>query len=310
MSLALIDRANAAMNTIPPDIDFTKYLSREEKARVVSAEQIAEEGKRQMLLGTEAQQGLLLPWDKCSGKVLIRPGKLAVWCGWSFHGKSQLLKHLMTHAISVSEKVCIASMEEELLAIWKTMARIACGVASPGAKSIDNWSAMAGKSLWFYDQQGSIKAEKIRAVIRYAAEELKVTQFVIDSLMMLSVSRDDYDAQSVFVGELKTLAADTGCTIHLVAHMRKGSGKGGEDAPGTPHDISGGHEVASKADYVFNVWRDKNGTSTTGYSTILKVEKQRGDIDHIGSFGLNFDKASGQYIESHPIRYCTERVEI
>ena len=310
MSLALIDRANKAMNTIPPDIDFTKYLSREERARVVSAEQIAEEGKRQMLLGTEAQQGLLLPWEKCSGKVLIRPGKLAVWCGWSFHGKSQLLKHLMTHAISVSEKVCIASMEEELLAIWKTMARIACGVASPGAKSIDNWSAMAGKSLWFYDQQGSIKAEKIRAVIRYAAEELGVTQFVIDSLMMLSVSRDDYDAQSVFVGELKTLAADTGCTIHLVAHMRKGSGKGGEDAPGTPHDISGGHEVASKADYVFNVWRDKNGTSTTGYSTILKVEKQRGDIDHIGSFGLNFDKASGQYIESHPIRYCGERVDI
>ena len=310
MSLALIDRANRALNTIPSDIDFTKYLSREERARVVSAEAIAEEGKRQMLLGTEAQPGLLLPWEKCSGKVIIRPGKLAVWCGWSFHGKSQLLKHLMTHAISVSEKVCIASMEEELLAIWKTMARIACGVASPGAKSIDNWSAMSAKNLWFYDQQGSIKAEKIRAVIRYAAEELKVTQFVIDSLMMLSVSRDDYDAQSVFVGELKTLAADTGCTIHLVAHMRKGSGKGGEDAPGTPHDISGGHEVASKADYVFNVWRDKNGTSTTGYSTILKVEKQRGDIDHIGSFGLNFDKASGQYIESHPIRYCNERVDL
>ena len=310
MSLALIDRANAAMNTIPPDIDFTKYLSREEKARVVSAEQIAEEGKRQMLLGTEAQPGLLLPWAKCDGKVIILPGKLAVWCGWSFHGKSQMLKHLMTHALSVSEKVCIASMEEELLAVWKTMARIACGVASPAPRSIDNFAAMSGKSLWFYDQQGSIKAEKIRAVIRYAAEELGVTQFVIDSLMMLSVPRDDYDAQSVFVGELKTLAADTGCTIHLVAHMRKGSGKGGEDQPGTTHDISGGHEVASKADYVFNVWRDKNGTSTTGYQTVLKVEKQRGEIDYIGSFGLDFDKASGQFVDGNAKRYCSERVDV
>lgn len=307
--MQLAERATAAIQVLTPkDIDFTKYLSREERARVIPAESLAEEAKRQMLLGKEAEPGLALPWEKAQGKVLIRPGKLALWCGWSFHGKSQMLKHVMTHALSQSEKVCIASMEEEVVEIWKAMAQIACGVAEPGAKSIDLWTAMARGKLWFYDQQGSVRADQIRAVIRYAAEELKVTHFVVDSLMMLAVSRDDYDAQSVFVGELKTLAADTGCTIHLVAHMRKRDGKGGDDAPGNTHDIAGGHEIASKADYIFNVWRDK--TLKGDFPCVLGVDKQRGQVNWIGKIGLNFDQGSRQYVENFPHRYVGERVEI
>lgn len=307
--MQLADRATAAIQVLKPkDIDFTKYLSREERARVIPAESLAEEAKRQMLLGKEAEPGLALPWEKAQGKVLIRPGKLALWCGWSFHGKSQMLKHVMTHALSLSERVCIASMEEEVVEIWKAMAQIATGVAEPGAKSIDLWTAMCREKLWFYDQQGSVRADQIRAVIRYAAEELKVTHFVVDSLMMLAVSRDDYDAQSVFVGELKTLAADTGCTIHLVAHMRKRDGKGGDDAPGNTHDIAGGHEIASKADYIFNVWRDKNGAG--GFPCVLGVEKQRGQVNWIGKIGLNFDQGSRQYVENIPHRYVGERVDI
>jgi hypothetical protein len=66
---------------------------------------------------------------------------------------------------------------------------------------------------------------------------------MIDSLMMLAIGRDDYEGQARFVSELHTFAMNSGVTVHLVAHMRKREGKGGEEVPGSIHDISGGHEL-------------------------------------------------------------------
>ncbi|MCR4299729.1 MAG: hypothetical protein NUV75_13455, partial [Gallionella sp.] len=167
----------------------------------------------------------------------------------------------------------------------------------PSPREIDRWIEFGTRKLWFYDQQGMVSAEKIRNVIRYCAEELHITQFVIDSLMMLAVDRDDYDAQSRFLGELKALAKDTKCTVHLVAHMRKREGAKGEEQPGSAHDIAGGHEIASKADYIFNVWRDKAKKVAGNPECVLCVEKQRGRINWLGRLSLNFHAGSRQYIE-------------
>jgi twinkle protein len=288
------------------DIDFDRFLNVEERNRIVPAESLSEEGKRNLLLGRGHEPGLLLPWEKAQGKVKIAPGKLALWVGWSHHGKSQMLKQIMLSAIQQSEKVCVASMEEEVSEVWCDMARAACGADQPSPKSVDQWIKFSTGNLWFYDQQGEVKAERILAVMRYCAEELGVTQFVIDSLMMLAVSRDDYEAQSLFVGRLKTLAKDTGCTAHLVAHMRKRDGKTGDEQPGTMHDIAGGHEIGSKADYIFNVWRNKKGSPDSPQAA-LGVDKQRGRTNWIGRMGLDFDPGSRQFIEGKfPMTFWTE----
>jgi twinkle protein len=297
--MQLIERAKAA--NVIRDLDLTKYAHREEASRVIPAEALAEEGKRRMLLGDALKEGLTLPWERFADKVLIAPAKLCLWVGWSHHGKSQMLKQVMVSALK-TDRVCIASMEEEIRDIWCDMGRLACASKNPSAKDIDAWTDYGTARLWFYDQQGTVSADKIKAVIRYAAEELKVTQFVVDSLMMLAVSRDDYDAQSRFVGELKTLAHDTRCTIHLVAHMRKRDGKGGDDQPGGSHDIAGGHEIYSKADYVFNVWRDKKLTGQ--YPCVVTVDKQRGRVNWLGRVGLGFDADSRQYTDGRPVKYC------
>lgn len=299
MTVALIDRANAALNRVSAeDIDLKRYMHREERARIIPAEKLAEDGKRRMLLGL-TEPGLLLPWEKAQDKVKILPGKLAVWCGWSRHGKSQLVKNVMLHAMSSSEKVCIASLEEEIVEVWCDMARMAldCG-DEPSPNQIDEWTEFVAAKLWLYDQQGEVAADKIKAVIRYAAEELHVTQFVVDSLMMLNVDRDDYDSQARLVGELKLLAKDTGCTVHLVAHMRKGDGAG-EDKPGRLHDIAGGHEIGSKADYVFNVWRDRERKNLENPDCVLTVEKQRGRVNWIGKLGLNYHHRSRQFVQGN-----------
>lgn len=294
MTLAIVERAKAAMQTVT-DVDLKRYMHSEERSRIIPAENLAEQGKSRMLLGPEQDVGLLLPWEKAQGKVKIAPGKLVVWCGWSRHGKSQMLKQIMLHAISQSEKVGIASMEEEIVDVWCDMGRMALDSNEPRPSAVDDWVDFVSGKLWFYDQQGNVEAGKIKAVVRYCAEELKVTQFVIDSLMMLAVDRDDYDSQSRLVGELKLLAKDTGCTVHLVAHMRKRDGKGGDESPGTLHDIAGGHEIGSKADYVFNVWRDIQRKGD--HQCVLGVEKQRGRLNWLGRLGLNYHQRSRQFVE-------------
>lgn len=302
--MQLLDRAAAGLQRVQ-EVDFSRYCDPVEMARVVPAESLAEEVKRRMLLGKERETGLMLPWDKANDKVLIRPGKLIVWCGWSYHGKSQVLKHCMVEALSQGERVCMASMEEEVREIWEEMGYLAMATRYPSPKDIDAWVNLFSSRLWFYDQQGRVKPEKLKGVIRYAAEELQVNQFVVDSLMMVGVSRDDYEQQGQFIADLKTIADDTKATIHLVCHMRKTDSRGGEDQPGSVHDIAGPHQISSIADSIFNVWRDKNKKGE--WPAILKVEKQRGSVNWIGSLGLGYDAASRQYTNeagAAPKRYC------
>ena len=282
-------------------IEWERYLKPEDKSRVIPAEALAERGKARLLLGAEAEQGLTLPWEKTHGKVLIKRGKVALWAGWSRHGKTQMLKHLMLHGIKSSERPLVASMEEEVLEVWTDMATMACANPEPSSRNIDAFVNFVRGKLWLYDQQGRADSRRIQAVIRYAAAELGVTQVVVDSLMMLAIDRDDYDAQSRFVGDLKSVAKDTGVTVHLVAHMRKRDGKGSEDSPGGLHDIAGGHEIGSMVDYVFIPWRNMKDTSAP---CLLRVEKARGRYNWVGNVGLNFHTGSRQFVEdAHPMRF-------
>jgi twinkle protein len=196
-------------------------------------------------------------------------------------------------------------MEEEIDDVWDEMGYLAMATRLPAPRDIDDWCEFFSPKLWFYDQQGRVKPEKVKAVIRYATQELGVTQFVVDSLMMIGVSREDYESQAQFIADLKTLASDTGCTIHLVAHMRKTDNLTGEGKPGGMHDISGGHEISSIADSIFQVWRDKGGKGE--WPAVLKVEKQRGSVNWIGSLGLGYDNNSRQYTNEkggRPKQYC------
>ncbi len=298
--MQLVDRMlqRHAGQTIDGDkIDWRQWLKPSDAARLIPGEAIAERCKRNILLGPDAESGLTLPWSGHQRDVLIRPGKLAVWCGWSHHGKSQMLKMLMLHAIHRDEKVVIASMEEDVDQVWEDLARMACGVSNPSVRALDRFIDLIRGRVWLYDQQGEVPAERCVALIRYAAAELGVTQIAIDSLMMIAVNRDDYEAQSNFVGALKIAAKDTGATCHLVAHMRKRDGRTGDDSPGSPHDIAGAHDIASKADYVFNVWRDKKREDATRPSCILGVDKQRGRRNWIGKIGLHFHEPSRQFVE-------------
>ena len=314
--MANIDRGLVALDSFRKNggvidggaIDWQRWLKPEDRSRIVPAESLAEKAKARLMIGAEQEDGLTLPWSKTHGKVLMRPGKLAVWAGWTHHGKTQMVKQAMLHGITNSERVLIASMEEEVVDVYADLAVMGCAKQQPSPSEFDRFNSFVTGKMWLFDQQGQVDPMKMQAVIRYAASELKVTQVVVDSLMMLAINRDDYEAQARFVAQLKTTAKDTGATVHLVAHMRKREGKGGDEAPGTTHDIAGGHEIASVADYVFLPWRDKKPNANPACQ--LKVEKQRGRINWLGTINLNFHVGARQFVEDvHPVRFWDDAQE-
>lgn len=287
-------------HTIKGDaVNWDDYLHPDDVSRIVPADSIGEQAKESLLTGSIYQDGMRLPWGKTHSDVVIKQGKLAIWTGWSRHGKSQMLKMLELHSIGHGERWIVASMEEEIADIWIDMAIMYAGNDNPSKRMLDEFSKYISGKLWFYDQQGMVSAKRMQAVLRYAGTQIKTTQATVDSLMMLAMDRDDYDVQSRFVGELKSLAKDTHQTVHLVAHMRKREGKGGEEQPGNMHDIAGGHEISSKADYVFNVWRNMQKKNDMDHDSVLTVDKQRGRgrMNWIGRIGLNYHKASGQFVD-------------
>ena len=284
-------------------IDWERWLKPSDVSRIIPADEIFAKGKEQLLLGVGISQGLTFPWKKTDGNVLIKPGKVAIWTGWSHHGKTNMLKQLMLWAVKSGEKVLICSMEEEILEVWRDMAVMYSQTDKPSPGALDFFGDFISNKVWFYDQQGTVDAKRMQALLRYAHEKLGTTQVMIDSLMMLAVDRDDYEAQSRFVGELKSIGKDTHQTIHLVAHMRKRTGSTGDDQPGSQHDIAGGHEIASKADYVFSVWRDKK-PKVGADDCILTVEKQRGRPNWLGRIGLKYHPSSRQFIEGrYPVDF-------
>jgi hypothetical protein len=90
--------------------------------------------------------------------------------------------------------------------------------------------------------------------------------------------------------------------------MRKRDGKGGEETPGSIHDIAGGHEIGSIADSVIVVWRDIKGQANP--PCILRVDKQRGEVDWLGTIGLNFHQRSRQFVEDvHAMKFWDDTQE-
>ncbi len=292
MTLAIIE--NAAKITLKPsNEELRKYLHWQEANRIIPASSLVEEAKKMLARGVENLPGLRLPWAELKDKVRITPGTLAIWSGWSHHGKTQMVKQAMLCAIHQGEKVCIASMEEPVIGIYLDLLEIAGNRAQEFRRFADG-------TLWFYDQQDVVPAEKMRAVIRYCAAEKGITQFVVDSLMMINTKANDKFADQVdFVRDLKILAKDTKTTIHLVAHNKKPQGKASEVDSGDIHMISGGFEIGAIADYVFSVWRNKKQAGARGPGEVdakLTVEKQRGQYNWIGDFGLNFHHKTRQFV--------------
>lgn len=279
-------------------IDWDRYtLSEEDTQRFVDPLTLVTKIS-DVMHGRGSREGVALPWAGMETRVRLRRGKLAVWAGINFHGKTTMLKQIALHLVMNGEKVCIASLEEDPEETMVDITQMA--IPDTDVRESDDWidvvcGALSGK-FWLYNQTRMMDPQRILALMAYAAQEKGCTFFILDSLMRTGLAQDDYEGQRVFVNQLTNYARQLNIGVQLVHHIVKVDET---QVPGR-HDIRGTGAIIDQADQVFIVWRDTDEDRTPEKPDgMLVVAKNRGirPCNWIGKVQM-FQHKSGQFIRN------------
>jgi twinkle protein len=296
------------------NIDFSFYENETDAQQKVKPAALWVQELIERIRVPVAQPRAVLPWRKTHGIVQLRPGEVTVWGGANGAGKSLVTGQIALSLCAQNQKVCIASFEMKPMKTLERMGRQWSGEnpdhpAFRGHREATDrlvdvyeqfrdWTT--GK-LWLYDQQGTVTATQVCAVVRYCAKEKGITHFFVDSLMKCVSGEDDYNGQKAFVDQLTAIARDYGVHVHLVHHIKKPSN---EDHKPNKYDYKGTGAITDQVDNVISVWRNKikernreagKGVSDGEPDALLICDKQRNG-EWEGNIGLWFHKDSQQFL--------------
>jgi len=296
------------------EIDFERYEKETDHKQKVKPAALWVEELIARIKSPIIQPRAVMPWRKTHGQIQFRPGEVTIWGGANGQGKSLVTGQVALSLCSQGEKVCIASFEMKPMKTLERMGRQWSGEnpdhpafrghEEAQARMIDLYQQFRDWTtgrLWLYDQQGTVTASQVCAVVRFCAKEKGITHFFVDSLMKCVADEDDYNGQKRLVDELTAIARDYGIHIHLVHHIKKPAN---EDHKPTKYDYKGSGAITDQVDNVISVWRNKvkekaredgKQVSDGEPDALLICDKQRhGEWE--GKIGLWFHKDSMQYL--------------
>jgi len=241
------------MQTISDDIDFLKFLGKQESQYVIKPSDVVDDVLAEFRKKPE-EQGDFLPWSKTHAYFCMRPGEVTIWGGYNGHKKSMVTTQVCAWALRQSRWL-IASLEMKYTKTLKRMLKQAVGCDIPSDEYATRFLKWTDDRLWLYDQTDTVKADRILGMVHYAAQELKINHIIIDSLMKCGIAKDDMDGQARFVDRLCWAAKSENIHIHLIHHMRKH--EKGEFFPPGKHDFRGAGEVVDLVDNAIAVHCNK-----------------------------------------------------
>lgn len=292
--VAAIDELTARRRGIQslPKIDFIEYL-RQSEAEQSNVKQVSDfkDDVLDRIQGLK-HSGATMPWTKTHDNIRFRPSEVTMWQGFNGHKKSMILGYISLGFIQQNEPVCIASFEMKPASTINRMLRQASGTSSPTQTALDRFINFTQDKLYLYDKQGSVKPETLYGVIHYAAKELGVKHFIIDSLMRVIDGEDDYNAQKDFVSKICEIALDTNIHIHLVHHNRKGD----ESKPAGRYGAKGSGSLSDNVHNALEVHQPprKDDDDNTLPSNFIYCDKQR-EGEWVGGIALWFCEDSLQF---------------
>ena len=283
------------------DIDFEHYMRETEMPTKVRSPAFWLDELLDEFGPNQAAQGCRLPWDRLADKIALRKFEVSLWFGFNGHGKSLILGQAMLSACAQGEKVCVASFEMRPRKTLGRMVRQVVGRDDVSPQDVRRFCEHLEGRLWVYDQTSTVEPERVFAVIRYAAEKLGVSHFVVDNLTKCVASDDDYQGQKAIVDKLTALAQALGIHIHLVHHARKDRD---ETRPPRKMDALGASAITNLVDNVFIVWRNKARTDKEDKKldepdAMFICDKQRHGTGWEGLQNLWFHWGSQQYLGSN-----------
>jgi twinkle protein len=275
-----------------PDIDYEKYYKSIEtdNQKIKRVVDFYDEIEDFFAHGDEIS-GAKLPFSKTHQLFGFRGGEVTLWTGYNGHKKSMLLGYVALDLMKQQESVCIASFEMKPISTLNRMVRQFSGLAKPTENEFGDFMMFAHEHLFIFDHLGGISPNRLYGVIYYAATELKVKHFVIDSLMRVVAGEEDRSAEKDFVVKLCEIAQSTNCHIHLVHHVRDGD----ESKPSTRYSAKGSKSISDNVHNSLIVWSNKNKLPDMP-DVILKCDKQR-EGEWEGMIALSFDADSLTFSE-------------
>lgn len=295
------------MKAIADDIDFLKFAGMSESQSIFPTSHYLRDVKERFSYGVSTR-GDKLPWIKTHENIGLRLGEVSLWAGINGHGKSLILGQVLLW-LPPHLKSLIASMEMQPAATIERMVKQALGGASPTDEFIDDFGRSTDH-MFIYDQIDTVQPNRILGMVHYAAQELGIKHFMIDSLVKCGIAPDDYSKQKDFVDRLCFAARHENIHIHLVHHMRKGSKESFEP---DKFDVKGAGEITDLVDNVFIVHRnkgkeqkianDKDVDRLEPDASILVVKQRHGEWE--GKINLYFDKESQRFLQGpdHRMRW-------
>jgi twinkle protein len=239
------------------------------------------------------------PFRKLTDRgVAFNAGELVILNGINGHGKTKFLTQLALSLMQQGAKCCIASMEIKPDALLHSMTVQGCALRQPSEAFIRHVQEWWNGRLWMFDVVGTVKADYLLDVFRYARHCYGVTCFFIDSLAKCGLAEDDYNGQKRFVEALCDFKNETDSIVFLVTHSRK---LDAETRVVDKMDIKGTGAIADLADAVTTVWRNKakqndpEGKAEECDARWYWQKNRNGDFE--GAVQLWFDVQCFQFLE-------------
>jgi twinkle protein len=211
---------------------------------------------RELYDSQDDKRGFAPLLNKLDGRIRFRDAELIILNGVNGHGKSQLAGQFSLDAMIQEKRVCIASMEMPARRLLTRLTRQATGLkdglpTQGYANAVIDW--YAGR-LWLFDLVGTAKTKRMMEVFEYARKRYGIDVFIIDNMSKCGIGDDDYNAQKAFMESLCDFKNQTGTTVFLVTHSRKGEN---EDQPTGKMDVKGSGSITDLSDSVLTIWRNK-----------------------------------------------------
>lgn len=254
-----------AMYLTDDDIDFNSYMAMTEYETRVKDMRLTIDELIEEVNHPPVDKSTLMPWPSAADSFSFRPGEVTVWAGSNGGGKSLMTGQVALGLIKQKQKICIASFEMKPKMTAKRMVRQFAGkslesnhyVQTPREQKLEaliRFKSFIANNMYVYDQQGTVDAKRIEALVWHCATKLEIDHVFIDSLMKCVPGEDAYNDQKNFVDKLTSLARDHDIHIHLVHHIRKLSN---EEVRPSKSDLRGSSAITDQVDNVLIVHRNK-----------------------------------------------------
>lgn len=158
-------------------------------------------------------------WETTQEGFWYRPGEVTIVGGYSSAGKTTFLNFLMCNLLADTSKMFVASLEMPCAQLLLNLIKMFDGNCS--TETVEQFLKHAGHHIAYVDHIGSMAEKELLEMMWFAHRRYGCEHFIIDSLMRIEGLEEDYPAQGKFVQELQTFAKQTGCHVHLVAHLGK-----------------------------------------------------------------------------------------